>query len=87
MFRNHPEYPNLDGGMLFRAHGQYGSYYDGISGKLVIAVCDLCLKTAGRAGDVIQETPAEPPPPEISKWDPDHNPYREEEHGKNPLHE
>src|SRR5271154_1037731 len=91
-FRDHPEYPNLDGGLLFRASGQYGSIYDEVEGQLVIAVCDTCLKTEGRDGGVIRESPPldYPPPPGISAWDPDHDPYaraiEEEEHGTAPLH-
>lgn len=71
-------YPNLSGGLTFKAHGQFGSgLYDPMSDAyLVIAVCDSCLQAEGEENNVLECFPShKTPPPRITSWDPHYNPY------------
>jgi hypothetical protein len=72
--------PNITGGLLFHASGQYGSDFDSTSpgmtrtpSYLLIAVCDSCLRKEGDGGRVILGIPQPrvPNPDQLETWNPD----------------
>lgn len=61
-------------GLMFKARGQFGSkLFDPIGDQyLMIAVCDKCLETQGKSGNVIETFPSHAmPPPLRFRWEPE----------------
>lgn len=59
-------------GVMFTTGGTYGStLYDAPGPRLLVVVCDLCLKAAGDAGRVLAYDPPPPGTPVMLVWEPD----------------